>query len=237
MRIVTIPTSMSNQNEYPMKKMMLLSLLLLLPFMVKSQETALLVPPENYLTVPSLLQGDKTEYPIGKFSLAIHPLGFVQFGPIVAAEIGIKDNIALNLHVRFTSLGLLSYVINYDADGLDELSGMAYGGGITYFTGERRSKPYLGLLFEYEKINLLYASGEAWEWKETDKNIIFIFNGGYRFRFEGGLFLNLGAFLGAASTKWDWDYTDPGYSGGDQPGSGNSITPFGMLEVAIGIEF
>ena len=85
---------------------------------------------------------------------------------------------------------------------------------------------------------MLYANNEQWEWEKSTKSIVFIFNGGYRFRFDGGFFINTGALLGAASTRYNWDYVDPSYGSSDETSrEGKDITPFGMLEVTLGIEF
>jgi hypothetical protein len=178
------------------------------------------------------------EYSMAKFALSINPLGFVQFGPLASIEIGVAKSLVLNAHVRFPSLGLITYVLHDDEDGLDELSGISFGAGPIHFFGKKRSKPYAGILLEYEKLEKLYAKGDPWEWDETDNTGIFVFNGGYRFRFKSGFFINTGLYLGAALTSYKWNYTDPSYVGAeDDDFEGTDITPFGMVEVTVGIEF
>ena len=126
-------------------------------------------------------------------------------------------------------------------DGLDDLKGSALGAGLIYFFGDNRSKPYIGVLVDYNKLECLYAQNSDWEWSETTKSIVFFLNGGYRFRFEGGFFINTGAYLGAASNKWEWEYTDTSSdswgSSDNSSREGNNVKPFGMLEVTLGIEF
>ena len=61
-----------------------------------------------------------------------------------------------------------------------------------------------------------------------------MFNGGYRFRFNEGLYINTGAFLGAAHNSWNWYYIDTSYGPGNE---GSDLIPFGMLEVSFGLEF
>jgi len=86
-------------------------------------------------------------------------------------------------------------------------------------------------------VNKLYARDDQWEWFEDESNTIMYLNGGYRFRFSGGFFINTGAFLGAAISKSEWDYTDPSYGSFDTDSrSGTDVVPFGMLEVTFGIE-
>jgi hypothetical protein len=177
-------------------------------------------------------------YPLSKIAISVNPVGFVQFGPMVNIEAGVTKSLAVNAHVRFSSVGLLTYVVNDDADGLDELSGIAFGAGSIYFFGKQRNKPYAGILLEYEKVELLYAQFDPWEWKKTNNNFVFACNGGYRFRFKSGFFINTGAYLGAAVTKYEWNYTEPDYGLDDpEPREGTDVTPFGMVEVTLGFEF
>ena len=170
-----------------------------------------------------------------KFAISVNPLGFVQFGPVINAEVGLTENVSVNVHARLASLGLLSYAIHADIDGLDEYTGTGFGGGAIYFLNGSSSSWFIGALMEYEKSTLLYAANEDWEWKQFNKTSVFIFNGGYRFRFDGGFFMNTGAYLGAASTKWNWHFTDFSYSSDGE--IGKTITPFGMLELTLGFEF
>jgi len=222
-----------------MKNMMILIFLLAFAFVSNSQEIALLnertefsIVKNSHFKLREFIDSD-----ISKFALSLNPLGFIQFGPVISAEFGIKENIALNTHVRFPSLGVLSYVVKYHDDGLDELSGIAFGGGLIYFFGENMSKPYVGGMLEYHRTKSLYAKNEGWEWSQIDRSGVFIFNGGYRWRFEGGFFVNTGVFFGAAMGNYDWEYADPSYDTYEPGGDGKDITPFGMFEVALGLEF
>lgn len=181
-------------------------------------------------------QNDENAMP--KFGLSINPLGFVQFGPLINMEVGLTDNVILNMHARVSFLGILTYLINEHEDGLDELFGMAGGGGPIYFFGTSRNKPYAGVLLEFDHLRLLYAQGDQWEWEKTVNSVVFAMNGGYRFRFANGVFINTGAFLGAAIGRYKWEYSDISYGEYDNTSrDGLDVTPFGMLEVAFGIEF
>ena len=189
-----------------------------------------------FLVIPIFASGQ--EYAISKFALSVNPIGFLQFGPSVSVETGITGNLALNAHVRFPTLGLLSYVVNEDDDGLDELKGFAVGGGAIYFFGENRNKPYAGMLIDYNKFECLYGQYEDWEWEETINSVVLMLNGGYRFRFESGFFINTGVFFGVTINSWDWDYTDSGYGSSDSSErTGTDAQPFGMVEVTFGFEF
>ena len=222
-----------------MKNILSLIFLLTIPMHSNSQEIALLGEQTEFSfeTNSPVYTLEFDEEDISKFALSINPLGFIQFGPVINAEFGIKENIALNTHVRFPSLGVLTYVLKYHDDGLDELSGIAFGGGLIYFFGENMSKPYVGGMIEYHRTESLYAKNEGWEWSQIDRSGVFIFNGGYRWRFEGGFFVNTGVFFGAAMGNYDWEYADPSYDLDEPGGDGKDITPFGMFEVTLGIEF
>ncbi len=177
---------------------------------------------------------------IGKFALSVEPLGFVQFGPMVNAEIGLTDNLALNGHVRFGTAGLLMKVmyLTNDDEMPDKLNDIAYGGGLKYLFGDRKNKPYLGLLCEFGKRSTLEDQGEQWEHEASLNHFDFIMNGGYRIRSASGFYLNAGAYVGAEFISNDtWYYTEEGYSADDPFENENSVYPFFMVELGIGIEF
>ena len=191
-----------------------------------------------FFAIVAMVAKGQDENSLGKFALTFNPLGFVQFGPIIGGEFKLQENLVLTAHVRIPSMGVLSYVVEADDDGLDELSGTAFGAGITYFLGSNKNKPYIGAIIGKQTVNTLYARGKQWEWAETNKSSLFFFNGGYRFRFNKGFFINTGAYLGTASTKWDWQYTNRSYGQFDpEPRSGKTINAFGMLELTVGLEF
>jgi hypothetical protein len=184
------------------------------------------------------LRAQNNENAVPRFSLSLNPLGFVQFGPIVNAELGVTNNLVLNAHVRFPQLGALSYVIAADKDGLDSYSASAAGVGVLYFLGTRKNRMYVGGMFDYQVSNMVYAQGKSYQWSEEDKSTIFMFNIGYRFRFGSHLFLNTGAFLGTAFTSWNWDYKSKAVGLSDPDSrTGSDVTPFGMLEVTLGYGF
>ena len=178
------------------------------------------------------------------FAVSVNPLGFVQFGPSISLEYGITENIVLDVNFRFPSLGILSYVINYDNDtSLDDMTGFSGGLGVYYFITENADKPYVGLLFNFQQQIITYDLNQYWEWKRELNSYVLVFSGGYRFRFGGGFFINTGLFFGAAFTDWSWYYTEnAGTSDKDDininnPKTGTSTTPFGMLELSFGFEF
>lgn len=175
------------------------------------------------------------------FAVSANPLGFLQFGPIINLEYGVSEHIVLNGHIRFASLGLLSTIAMYDEDDdifPDNLTGYGIGGGALYFFGDRQSKPYLGGLIEYHSTlsNYNMDSGN-FAWDAESQMAVMVVNGGYRFRFDSGFFINTGAYLGAAIGDYDWYYTNPNNADFGVSNTSPDTFPFGMLELAFGIQF
>jgi hypothetical protein len=196
-------------------------------------------PDEKPVTpAPSPVEPDKAEsspersYPLSRFALSADPLGFVFFGPMVNAEVRITDRMIVNAHVRFVSLGVLAKVMKDEDGDLDELKGIAFGGGVKFFFGDKRSKPYVGVLCEYENLDTYYSVHENDEWSEYDESVLLLFNGGYRIRTSFGLFINLGAMLGPIYTDYIWYNYDQSIivEGGDW-------LPAYQLELAVEFEF
>ena len=219
-----------------MEKKIIFVISLLLSLSVIGQDMALLTQKKSdlsYTNTPFYAIQD-SENPVSKFALSVNPLGFIQFGPVINFEIGLNDNVVLNTHLRFPSFGLLSYLLRSPLY-LDELTGIGYGLGLLYFIGDNKSQPYLGTFIEFERTEGLYNREESNEHLTKNKTTAFVFNGGYRFRFSNGFYVNTGLMLGAASTKVEKIYTDWNYSNG--PNRSTDITPFGMVELVVGIEF
>lgn len=205
-----------------MKKILIISLLIANATYVISQGLSSLEESTNFLLTPngSYLPQDEG-YPIPRFAISVNPLGFIQFGPSINAEVGLTKSLVLNTHVRIAPLGLLTYVVT---DWPEKITGLAYGGGIIYFFGEKRNKPYIGVIADYQKNKNTWENSE-----EIDKVFAFMFNGGYRFRFNSGFFINTGAYLGFGHSNWVWtgSYTE----------EGSEFVPAGLVEVTLGFEF
>ena len=62
---------------------------------------------------------------------------------------------------------------------------------------KKRNKLYVGLLFEYSKMTFVYdPSSHDWDGEEYTYNYYIIaVHPGYRFRFDSGFFVNLGAYF------------------------------------------
>ena len=184
-----------------------------------------------------LMASNGDTYPISRFALSVNPLGFLTFGPVISMEVGLTGSLVVNANVRFPSLGLLTWVAEDEGEGLDELSGIGFAGGLIYFFGDNMGKPYVGGLIGYQKLDGLYAQDDQFEFTQITNAIQFIANGGYRFRFNGGFFINTGGYVGVESSKWEWEYTDSSVGSSDEITSGNDIGPFWMAEITLGFEF
>jgi len=211
---------------------LLAALVVLLPVLCFGNESDPLIPinPLNdYSTTNqywSTFQKAKTGYPISPVALLINPLGILQFGPIVQMEFRTGSGFVLGPHVRFAGFGLLTHIVN-DYEETD-LSSMAVGFGFKGLMGPSRTphKFYIGAMTEYG-----WSGGRDDDWYETEysnKYITVFANLGYRWRFQSGMFLNLGAFLGVAYVFEDKsNYVD----------YGSDVIPLPMLELSFGWEF
>lgn len=222
-----------------MKKIFSLTILLATAMVTSGQEYTSLAWQTNLPSTPGNLDLSRNaeEHPISRIALHVNPVGYFQFGPVTSLEFGLTKHLVLNTHVRFSSLGNLTEELIYidEEERLDELSGIAFGGGPLYFFGKRMSKPYAGILFEYDEADALYEKGEDWEWTKNDKTMLLMVNAGYRFRFKWGLFINAGIYAGIGSVKDHWDYTDPAVRQYDpSPRDKKFMAPYGMLELSIG---
>lgn len=167
---------------------------------------------------------------------SFNPLGFLQFGPILNVEAGVIPHLMINTHLRLSKVGLLSYTIRSTDGGVDDLDGIAFGGGLIYFFREQYSRFYLGTMLEYEKAYCWYLEYTDWEWYEEESVGIFVINGGYRFSFPSNIFINAGLFAGFYRTHYNWYYTQPSQIGyGITGGSGTKDPkPFFMAELSLG---
>jgi hypothetical protein len=171
--------------------------------------------------------------------VGLYPFGFAQFGPMIGTEITRNYNIIIDGHIRFSSLGLLSYTVSANAEDGDpsKISGLAIGGGVQSFTPSGIGGFYIGGVFEYRWATNYYAQDKVWIWQSDSKNIVAMSSIGYKFRFKSGFYINTGAYLGGSNTFSDkWYYTkNYNHDSSIHIDSGKTILA-GMLEVSFGIE-
>ncbi|MBD3322239.1 MAG: hypothetical protein GF350_14160 [Chitinivibrionales bacterium] len=183
---------------------------------------------------------------MGKGSFYLNPLGVLQFGPLLGFEIGTGGNAFIDLHWRYSAIGLVyAAVLTEGFNDYMSMGSMAFGGGFRYFfSSSRPHRAYIGALAEYgwgrtwgedEYDQDVYRESAPDAWQGEEAQIVFIGNGGYRWRFGPAFFFNAGGLAGVAiDVKDEIVYKNKtpretkDYAG---------ATPFGMLEFAVGWEF
>ncbi len=170
-------------------------------------------------------------------ALSVNPAGFLFFGPTLDLGLGISDKTIINMHARFTPLGLLSQTVKKeDGEKAEDFKGVGFGAGIIQFLNTGGSGMYLGGQVEFETMTTTYDIGQDWEWFEEGKNYVFVANAGYRYLLENGMFVNLGLFFGGIYTDYFWEYKDVSYGVNDlEEREGTTLFPVGSLEIAVGI--
>jgi hypothetical protein len=175
-----------------------------------------------------------------KVGLFFNPLGFIQFGPILGAEILCTKNFTIEGHVRLSSLGLLMYAISHNdnGDAPYSISGTGIGGGCEYFLPGRSGGLYIGLLMELGSQTSLYYQDSQWDNYQDDSNyFVFLFNVGYKFTFQSGFYIKTGGFLGFADIyKGKW-YNIGTNTDKSIHTDNSKIIPDGFAELTFGIDF
>jgi hypothetical protein len=140
---------------------------------------------------------------IDPYAFEVNLLGFLQFGPFVRFHFRVGDGLTVAPHVRVGYAGLLPWVLFDNPD-------IGVGTSVLGFFPAGRPN------------NRIYAGGFAEVSLNLEQNLIITggANAGYRFRFPGGRYWNVGAYAGIFYDTW-YELT---YF-------------FGMLELAWGKEF
>jgi hypothetical protein len=167
----------------------------------------------------------------------VDPLGFLEFGPMIGAEITLKSRFLIDGSLRFFPLGALSYITEADADDGSpyRIVGLGVSGAFKYFVPKRSGGFYIGGALEYSWWTSYFAQGTASEWLRDRVALMPLVTAGYKFRFRSGFFITTGGYLGIQIPLVDqWHYTN-----GDNTVRLNdkTIEPAGMLEVSFGYEF
>ncbi|MBL7136363.1 MAG: hypothetical protein ISS81_07215 [Candidatus Marinimicrobia bacterium] len=175
--------------------------------------------------------------PLSKSAYLFHPLGFLQFGPILEGEFIIVPNTYFTAHFRYSALGFLYQALA--SEGFENevsFGSMALGVGIRRFLESPNSpnRFYFAGFAEYGWGGTRGDVDTKWEWEGKNTQIIFASNFGYRWRFPSKFILNLGLMAGVSKgIKDDWWYiNNPDYIHEDSP----ETYFFGMLELSLGWE-
>jgi hypothetical protein len=194
----------------------------------------------TFLLVIALNASSQDFVPVPRIAVHINPVGYFLYGPVASLEVGLTKHLVLNGHIRLSGLGEMTKKTIYEdpVSVLDNVSGTAFGGGPIYFFGNRLSKPYAGVLFEYDKANARYDKGQQWEWTQDDKTMLLMVTAGYRLRFKFGLFINFGVYGGYGSVKDHWEYKNSWVSSQDpDPRYDKYNQPYINADVSIGFGF
>jgi len=141
--------------------------------------------------------------PLGLYAFEVNLLGFLQFGPFARFHFRVGDELTVAPHVRVGYAGLLGWVLFDNPD---------IGVGTSV----------LGFFPAGLGNNKIYAGGFAEVSLNLEENIVITAgaNAGYRFRFPGGRYWNVGGFAGLFYDTWY-----------------ETLYFFGMVELAWGKEF
>jgi len=181
-------------------------------------------------TIPGAKTTESNDLP-GK-TFFVNPLGILQYGPIIGAEfkLGKNSNSYISPHIRWSFLGVLSHV-DWNADYLSPAN---MGIGLSYRmlmpSLSSKNAAYMGIGMEYGKE---YARYDTSETEEYFTGLGFIANGGYRWRFPSGRYVNVGMYAGAVMTLSDDEYL---IVDGTLYNSYTGTGFIGMLEFAFGWE-
>jgi hypothetical protein len=184
--------------------------------------------------------------PIGEASPAwtfsVNPLGFLQFGPLVQAEIPMDDNSAIFGSIRFHGLGVLSSLINGDDDEVISLASMGIGAGYRYFYRfpDSSNSLYFGGLLEFSWILGSENEGQSYEKEFASKALVIAGNFGYKWRISDNFSMSTGIYAGVfreISSEY-WYVSDYSiYSAGERIQEARTTLPFGMVELAFSWDY
>ena len=160
---------------------------------------------------------------LGSSELIFHPLGFLQFGPILQYDIFLGKSLYIGPHLRFSYFGVLYHYL-IEMNKINP-SALAFGLNIKKLFGNKRNKFYAGLITEYGG-----ADGEAYSSyyngivSAAVSYLTLMLNGGYRFRSNSGFFINTGVISGIVQELDNFPFKERTY-------------PIIMFDLSIGWEF
>ena len=176
------------------------------------------------------------------WTLSVNPLGFLQFGPLVQAEIPMNDNSSIFGSIRFHGLGVLSSLINGNDDEMISPASMGIGAGYRYHYRfpDSFNSLYFGGLLEFSWILGGEDEGQSYETEFASTALVIAGNFGYKWRISDNFFMSTGIYAGAfreiSSEYWyvrDYSY----YSAGEKIQATKTTLPFGMVELAFSWEY
>ncbi len=164
-------------------------------------------------------------------SVFVDPLGFLLFGPSIAAEVGL-GNFSVQGSFRWFSPGLLSNALFVDDQSK---FGMSYGLALhgQYFFSGGLSGPHVGLAAEFLHTRIEDESAQI---ATLSSYIVPQLEGGYRLGFERWFVGATGA-LGYAARISSSVENLPGGTNADSYTVSNESSPYGAIRLDIGVYF
>lgn len=190
------------------------------------------------------LSDDDSLDEIRRLAFDFQPLGFLFYGPMInfGFRAGIS-NAVVEFHIRAAAFGLTYNAVKseWNKVGKDTnkvgFETIYFGPGFKYFFDIKKSpnKGYVGSVIEFGFGSVDGDVGSNFETESEFYDFVFMVNGGYRWRFQNGFFLNLGAYIGFAYTfKETWWYLN---TPADKYDVSGDFAFVGQMELAIGFEF
>jgi hypothetical protein len=167
------------------------------------------------------------------FAIISNPLGLLQFGPTVSAQLAVTPNTFIGPTIRFAGFGILSHLV-ITSDEL-KVGSMSAGLHLTQFiSNPSSSRYYIGGILEYGWGGSRGDVGYSYEWESKSSALVVMANFGNRWRFSSGFFVNFGVFAGFAkelNDRW-WELRSPNIINDSE----DNLYIIGMVELSVGIE-
>ena len=178
--------------------------------------------------------------PLSPFAMQLNALGFLQFGPVIKAEIQLAPYFYLTPYARLFALGLASKAVAMgDADTLNiDLTSMGVGLGVMRFFPTRGSPNglYTGVSLDYDWITVVEDPEMSWAHRRDTRGLVVVSNVGYRWRAKP-LNFSIGALLGGFfGLSEEWWYLNSSYAATYKREGSPMSSVYGMLEATIGFE-
>ncbi len=182
--------------------------------------------------------GKKGVYPLHTAEVDFHFLGFLQFGPILSFRLRVIDGLLLDVHYRHAAAGVAYIALMTEGfTSTPDSKDGAIGGGFKYLFFRKHTPDcwYIGAMYEegWGKTSVSGNDHASDNWVYTNKQRIYGANVGYRWRYKGGTFVNLGFYLG----QYEVYDAKTEYDDGDVEEKDNRTDTFGFIELSIGVAF
>lgn len=151
------------------------------------------------------------DWSLGRTSVQVNPIGFLQFGPSIQIDTRIKGNTFIGTGIRFSKSGYAyRYLSKTKFACRIPPSEIAASLSITKFFDRAASpnKFYFSLIGEYSQGKSAGPDRLSLSWQGENSEISMLAGVGHRWRFNSGFFMNIGLAAGVSKGMSDnWWYT------------------------------